>query len=303
MPTGIDNHQLSFFKGNMSTETIPAYYFDSRKLQDFAATHRESFLNAEPFHHVVIDDFLPKEIADKLADEFPSIDQIDWTLWGAGDTKQTKNKNIEKVGTSDETKFGPFTRHVMLQFNSHIFLKFLESLTQIRDLVPDPSFNGCGLHSTGRGGRLMIHTDTNRHPIQGRMHQRLNMIYFLNRDWKEEYGGHFELWDRKVTRCVKKVLPVFNRFLVFDTGRYSFHGHATPLTCPPDRRRNSLAVYYYVLDRETDENYKGLQLQVGWVPTTVEDKLYYSQMRIKRILKKCVPPIWYEIVKLFKGQS
>lgn len=282
-------------------DQIPAFFFEPAQLAALAERFRAEYAAGQPFPHVAIDDFLPADVANRLADEFPAIDAVDWTYWGPGDTAKTLDKRIEKVGTSEENHFSPFTRLVMLQFNSHTFLRFLETLTGIPNLIPDPSFNGCGLHSTGPGGRLMIHTDINRHPVQDKLHQRLNMIYYVNRDWKDEYGGHFELWDRDVTQCVKRVAPIFNRFLIFDTGRFSYHGHPQPLTCPPDRRRNSLAVYYYVVDRPRDENYKGIHHEVGWVPTTPADRYHYVMVRAKRILRKCVPPIVDEIWKRLKS--
>ncbi len=92
----------------------------------------------------------------------------------------------------------------MLQFNSSLFIRFLEEITTIQHLIPDSSFNGCGLHSTGRGGRLMIHADGNRYYESNLLHQQLNVIYYCTKNWQEEWGGHFELWDREKKSCVKR---------------------------------------------------------------------------------------------------
>ena len=37
-----------------------------------------------------------------------------------------------------------------------------------------------------------------------------------------EFGGHLELWDRNVERCVQRLLPVFNRMVVFSTTDFSY---------------------------------------------------------------------------------
>jgi hypothetical protein len=147
---------------------------------------------------------------------------------------------------------GPFTRHLVAQFNAATVIGFLERLTGIDGLVPDPHLVGGGLHQIERGGRLEVHADFNRHEHL-RLDRRLNMILYLNREWREEWGGHLELWDRTMRRCVRKVLPVANRCVVFATSDHSFHGHPDPLTCPPGVTRKSLALYYYSNGRPVDE--------------------------------------------------
>jgi len=61
-------------------------------------------------------------------------------------------------------------------------------LTGIDALVPDPHFEGGGLHQIEPGGHLKVHADFNRHPRTG-LARRLNALIYLNRDWKPEYGG------------------------------------------------------------------------------------------------------------------
>ena len=79
--------------------------------------------------------------------------------------------------------------------NSLRVLLFLEALTGIEGLIPDPYFGGGGPHQIQPGGFLKIHADFNVHP-QLKLDRRLNMLIYLNKDWREEYGGHLELWDR-----------------------------------------------------------------------------------------------------------
>jgi len=283
-------------------KNIPAFYFEDSQLIALGEKYSDSFASAQPFPHVVIDNFVPEDILDIVEEEFPTIDAINWKMWGPGGTQSTNTKNIEKVGTSEESEFGLFTRHFMGQLNSATFVKFIQSLTGVSDIITDPFYNGCGFHTTGKGGKLMVHTDTNRHPIcnQNLIHQRFNLILFLNKNWKEEYGGHLELWDKDLSHCEKKIAPLFNRCVIFDTGTRSYHGHPQPLTCPEGRRRNSLAVYYYSLTRSSDDNYTGMQDQVTWSVTTVEEKAWKQRdekmkksfkARAKRTLKKILPPI------------
>ncbi len=263
-------------------KTIPAFYFDPEDLARRAAALRDSFQNARPFQHVVLEDFLPAEIMALLVREFPGPDDIAWDMHGPGRTQWTRDPRIAKLATSDETKFGAFTRHFMAQLNSATFVRFLEELTGIQEILPDVTYSHCGMHSTGPGGRLMMHTDVNRHPHGTKMHQILNLIVYLNEDWKDEYGGHLELWDQD-RKPVQRYLPSANRAVLFNTGTKSLHGHPHPLTCPPGRRRNSLAVYYYLRDRPVSEEYSGMQRAVHWVAATQEDKAYARERGAKAL--------------------
>ncbi|MFI7542399.1 2OG-Fe(II) oxygenase [Actinoplanes sp. NPDC049599] len=252
---------------------IPAFYFDATTLEQRLAGSGGAarFRAAEPFPHAVFDDFLPAEIVRLLIAEFPGVDEIAWTPWGPGRTAAGTAGKATKLGQSDERCFPPFIRHFMGQLLSDTFVTFVQAASGIDGLIVDPSHHGCGLHSTGRHGRLMIHTDVNRHPhSKRRIHQVLNLIVYLNDDWREEYQGHLELWtaDRKPG---KRILPIANRAVLFETGTRSFHGHPEPLACPEGRRRNSLAVYYYCLDRPPSQTYEGMQRHARWVPTAAED--------------------------------
>ena len=92
-------------------------------------------MNAEPFPHVVIDNFLPDEILEQIVEEFPGPEENAWTLWGPGDIKHTRNRNIEKLGTSNEEAFGPLTRHFMAQLNSYTFVQFIQELTKSKYII------------------------------------------------------------------------------------------------------------------------------------------------------------------------
>lgn len=277
---------------------IPAFYFDVRYLKYLVDKHKTEYLSAEPYNHVVIDNFLPKEIANLVYKEFPKVyntkeQPIPWRFSGPGTTKKITDKiHLNKLRCSDENFFGPLTRHLMMIFNSFTFLMFLEGITGIKELITDPSFGGCGLHTTGRGGKLMIHVDCSRHPNK-RCDQMLNMLLFLNKNWKEDYGGDFELWSLDGKQMCKKVAPVFNRLVLFNTGTNTFHGHPYPINCPENMRRNSLSVYYYVIDRQRDKNYLGHREKVYWRPVEQEDFDYIEKLKTENKIKtiKGVPHI------------
>jgi len=86
--------------------------------------------------------------------------------------------------------------------------------------------------------------------------------------------------------------------VLFDTGRYSFHGHPEPLKCLPGMRRNSLAVYYYVVDRPVDANYRGMQ-RIQWVPTAPEERSAVLMHRVVSVAGRVTPPFIWDSIRRF----
>lgn len=264
--------------------TIKSSYFDQERLQALAAQYRAEYRSAKPFPHVVIDEFLPEEDLDVVLEEFLRAQDEAW--------RRFDNPREKKLAERRETSFGPFTRHLLAaNFNSSVFLEFLESLTGIEGLIPDPYFEGGGLHQIVPGGFLKVHADFNWHK-ELKLDRRLNVIIYLNREWKEEYGGHLELWDREMTKCERRVLPIFNRCVIFSTTDFSHHGHPEPLTCPEGMTRKSLALYYYSNGRPAEELSEAHSTLFQARPGEVMQR-DISEMRKgpETILKALLPPI------------
>jgi len=198
------------------------------------------YRQAEPFPHIVIDDFLPEGIIDELIRVFPKPESPVW--------KQRINDAYQlKLATNEVDKAPDAIRSLMYQLNSSTMLKALEKLTGEGPLLSDPYFDGGGLHQIERGGHLAVHSDFAQPPHLP-LYRRLNLLIYLNPDWDESYGGKLELWSRDGKQKVREVLPVANRAVIFTTDTTSYHGHPTPLACPPDRSRRSLALYYYSVE-------------------------------------------------------
>lgn len=218
--------------------------FEDERYGRLAQDLNPAYAATAPFPHSVIDDFLPPDLADRLLQEFPDSRKIDWI--------RQQNPRSKKLSTEALDEVQPFTYQLLNHFNSPAALRFLERLTGIQGLVPDPYFVGGGLHQIEKDGYLKIHADFNLHPTL-KLDRRINLLLYMNKDWREEYGGHLELWNRDMTKCVKRVLPVFNRCVVFSTLDWAFHGHPEPLTCPPEWTRKSVALYYYTNGRPPEE--------------------------------------------------
>jgi Rps23 Pro-64 3,4-dihydroxylase Tpa1-like proline 4-hydroxylase len=144
----------------------------------------------------------------------------------------------------------------------------------------DPDRWGGGLHMTKKGGYLSVHKDFNVLPTtykdDRQMLRCINIIGYINEDWKEGDGGELEFWDRDGKECVSKVEPLFNRWVIFDT-RNNFHGHPYPYK--GNSPRISIASYYYTrVNTEENEWMSTVYLRLPWMEESEE----YKKMREER---------------------
>ena len=222
-----------------------SYVFNLERLQQLVAQYGAGYRQATPYPHVVIDNFLRPECAAELSRGFPRPeDDIGWDYFGA--------ENYEvKMGCAHEERFPAPLRSALHDMNSGPFVSFLEALTGIDHLLPDPHLVGGGIHLTREGGHLGIHADFNWHE-RLQAHRRLNLLIYLTPDWTPELGGELELWDCDAKARQRVVEPLFNRAVVFSTRSDSFHGHPNHWTSATINRQ-SIALYYYTTTREAEE--------------------------------------------------
>ena len=215
-------------------------------LDNFVLINKEKYLNAEPFPFIIIENFFNNNFLDEILRQFPNLSDIKKTT-------KYQNKNEVKFGNNEYETF-PEKIKILFDFlNSNFFLNFLQNLTGIKEkLIADKELNGGGMHEIKKGGLLKIHSDFNKHPNL-KLDRRLNVLIYLNKNWKEEYGGHLEFWDKEMKYCKTKILPIFNRMVVFSTTDFSNHGHPDPLNCPDLVSLKSIATYYYSDGRPPNE--------------------------------------------------
>ena len=216
-------------------------------VNELAQKLKSEYSKNSPFPHIVLDDFLRPELLNKALMHFPELDQIK-------NTQRFNDPRQVKLGSGRGDKHIPRQiRKIIYWMNSHEFLNFLQELTGINEiLIPDPHLRGGGLHEIKKGGLLKIHADFCK-SNETHLDRRVNALLYMNKEWEESYGGHLELWSKDMARCENKVLPIFNRIVIFNTTDFTFHGHPEPLNCPEGFSRKSLALYYYSNGRPPEE--------------------------------------------------
>lgn len=201
----------------------------------------ESYQSANPFPHVVLENFWPHDFASQLASELRARpkERNAWQKFqNANESKHATKPGFAFVGQPEIVKTA------LRALNDPRMVSALAAASGIEQLHADEQYVGGGVHRIERGGFLKVHVDFNRHP-QTREYRRLNLLVYMNADWKDDWGGHLQLWSQDKSVCTHRILPTLNRAVLFDTGAKSWHGHPEPLDCPASRARLSLATYYY----------------------------------------------------------
>ena len=243
----------------------------------------EAYSAAQPYPHVVIDGLFDEAVLDRVVQEFPSAESL---------SQKFDNAREVKRATRSELEIPVFARSLIHALNSGPFITFLEDVTGIRGLVADPHLWGGGLHALPRGGKLEIHTDFNFHKRIG-LDRRINVLVYLNRDWTEEYGGHFEAWRPNGAAAEARYLPIFNRLVIFGTTDFTFHGNPEPVACPESISRKSIAMYYYTNGRPKDE-WSGL-IQTTQFINRPGEAIVERQPLVWRLIRAMPKParIWF----------
>jgi Rps23 Pro-64 3,4-dihydroxylase Tpa1-like proline 4-hydroxylase len=246
----------------------------------------------KPWPHLVIDDFFDPECLERVRLEASAIDR-----------SKRYAKFLDRK--TDHNKFaflpdvvGPETARLVNFLNSGAFLTFLEKLTGISGLLADPSYFGGGLHKILAGGFLEIHADFN-HLKRYDLERRLNLLLYLNKDWRPSYQGDLEMWDRPSMTRVTAVAPVFNRCVIFSTTAESLHGHPVALATPPGMERMSIALYYYT---NTWEAVAGEHSTLYYISQNNKVRLRVDRI-IKTLVQDLTPPIFRKIIRALKRRS
>lgn len=251
---------------------------DAKSVADKGKELQAAYNAAHPFPHTVIDGFLPRPLIDLCIAEFDR---------GRNERQMVYNDRTERLKREfkpDELTAGP--RTLFYGFNSRPFIRVIENITGIKGLIPDPYFMGGGFHEIQNGGHLSVHADFNHH-VPMNFERRINVLIYLNDDWDDAYGGQLELWDNDMGACVRSIVPVANRCVIFNTTQQSNHGNPHPVNHPAGRSRKSIALYYYTATWSDDKRDRTTQFRPR--PGTADR----PDWRVKRaeLAEDLLPPI------------
>lgn len=230
---------------------------------------KASFNNAKPCRHLIIENFLSENVATALYENFPSIKKLN-----------VKRKSINEKKSEDYhfERFAPVFTDVRNALNSNEFYSLMQEITGINGLFSTLDAMGSGLHQGENGSFVDVHVDFNMH-TEKNLERRINLLIYLNKYWKNEYGGNLELWDKEMIKCHHSIPPSFNTAVIFETDDNSPHGYSK-INIPENESRKSFYCYYYTPLRK-DFVYRDSK----FIPRPNEGILKKSIVNIKETIK------------------
>ena len=194
------------------------------------------FINGKPFECVVIDGFLTAGGLEALDVDKLITKQSSTQL--SSDFVFAKNK-IENPLLEN---ISPELARLKSELLSDRFRKILCKIVS-KEVFLDDSFTGGGLHQGLNGSYLDMHADFTRHPTNLEWVRELNLLLYLNKGWKSEYGGCLDLQNGKNGEKIS-IEPLENRMVIMLTKPHTIHGYKA-INFPNHIMRTSVASYAY----------------------------------------------------------
>ena len=220
-----------------------------------------------PFPHTIIDNFLKNDVLDNVLLNINNLEDED------ANSKFTNPMSpYEYNKYAFSSNYGDYLTKLFIELNSPEFIKYLEKITGIENIITnDIELQGAGIHRIKNGGYLQLHTDFNSyHNHYGKLDRRINLLIYMNPEWKKEYKGELCMCDKEKNICVKKILPILNRCVIFNTSNKSIHGHPEKLNTPENINRQSIAVYYYTKNTANQYDFEGdTEHSTIWYPNII----------------------------------
>jgi len=179
----------------------------------------------------ILDDLLPAPTAQTIYQAFPPTDALV--------LKRTLGQ-LKYVGYQ-MNRYDPLLEEIIYAFQAERVLQAVSDITGIRELLPDDRLYAGGISVMTEGHYLNPHLD-NSHDLERNHYRVLNLLYYVTPDWRDEYGGHLELWDQGPGKQARTMHSRFNRLVVMQTDERSWHS-VTKVMHPG--RRCCVSNYYF----------------------------------------------------------
>lgn len=216
-------------------------------------TKSNEYRNNTPYPHIELNDFLHPTLATNILEFIKSKEQEYLYV------NDCETHSREKFVLMNESNFDSNSKMLFKFLKSEMFMQYISDVVNIPNLISDPTNRGGGFHIIKKGGLLALHQDFNYH-LDIDAYRRVNLLLYLNEDWKPECGGSLELYDSDNTNLTIEIEPLFNKAVVLKVdSKNNIHGH--PQVWQSDKHRYSIAMYYYTKEPPSDMTEKNRYVQ------------------------------------------
>ena len=204
---------------------------------------KKKYEQSGKINHLIIEKVLPNEIATKLSEYFPEEEELNHLVG------PQENKYVG-VYFSNKQKL---VEECIYAFQEENLIQIISEITNIKTLIGDPELYAGGISSMSKGCFLNPHID-NSHDRNLENFRRLNLLYYVNREWHpNEGGGELVLFPNGIKHKAEEITCNFNRLVIMRTDNRSLHG--VKRIRSKSERRKCISNYYFSKISPSGKNY------------------------------------------------
>lgn len=222
---------------------------DFDKIESKKAHLKKQYYSAKPFPFLILKDVCDKAKINELYLNIPELENKSRDYMFAG----------QKFEKSNYQTLGPLFKELQEDLRSKRMNNFLSFLTNKETFV-DPANHGGGLHQGKKNSFLDMHLDYNYHPLNKNWWREMNLLLYLNKNWKPEHKGQLKLRDLRTDETAELEVD-FNTLIIQQCGDYTLHGYDFT-NFPEGMFRTSIATYAFT--KHVRQLYK--PRTTDWIP-------------------------------------
>lgn len=270
-------------------------YFTEQIIQrlnsDFNGIKAEYNKNKEKlgFGFVAIDNLLPLADVEKISGSFSP----DNSAWREMDSFREK-----KLTTKQYQQFDPILKDITFAFQDQKVVNLVSDLTGIKKQIPDSHLYAGGLSMMRTHDFLDPHID-NSHDLSRKHYRRLNLLYYVTKDWTISDGGHLQLWDKAVKNPTT-VESKFNRLVLMETNKFSWHSVSEVVK--ENSFRKCVSNYYFSEESPSGETYYHVTSFMA-KPDQIFKRMFCHIDNTARRLVRAIKPSGIGKVDIYSGKK
>lgn len=210
---------------------------------------KKKYYSAKPFPFLILKDICDTAKINELYLNIPELENKSRDYMFAG----------QKFEKSNYQTLGPLFKELQEDLRSKRMNDFLSFLTNKETFV-DPVNHGGGLHQGKKNSFLDMHLDYNYHPLNKNWWREMNLLLYLNKNWKPEHKGQLKLRDLRTDETTELEVD-FNTLIIQQCGDYTLHGYDFT-NFPEGLFRTSIATYAFT--KHVRQLYK--PRTTDWIP-------------------------------------
>lgn len=200
----------------------------------------ESSVEKVGIRYCYLDNLLQENLALEIFNCFPEKEKM----------REMSSFREKKYTSKNFDQFNSLLSDITFAIQETKVIKIVEEITGIKNQQADATLYAGGLSFMDKDNFLNPHID-NSHEQTRSLYRTLNLLYYISPDWKIDYGGNLELWDKKVRENVT-IVSQFNRLVIMETNPWSWHS-VSPIVV--DKKRVCVSNYYFSPDSPIGRDY------------------------------------------------